>query len=503
MAEAPLYEISRDPEGRPPRRYFFFEERLPEAAYGVRRVYGPVSKHPARLAGNPAGVNTATFAGSIVKLAGGGYRLYATSYLSAERTMEITAWESERGLDWKPVRMPGSQASRLGKNVVRIKGLKDRLLSYQPQVFQLGPKNWVMYAWNRFENNHLSYLRAVSADGLDWRADTATEPVFYHPSKFGLGEWVSGVPLREIKNLAITKAEALECMRLASNDSVYLYHHPETGCYDGYAVWLHPAIPDRRVEVDNASSVLRLIQRRWSRDGRHWSDPELVISPDERDPWDLQFYYLAVQWHRDWRIGSLGRYRVEDGQQTMDLELCFSRDGRKWERPMRAGFIPRPPESSGEIDTLMVYGPNTWLDEGKEWLCLYTGHPTRHNERVEKRTGLLGARFRKDRLAGLAADRAGGGFLSEPFILAGPELRVDAAVRGWLRAELCDAFGRKLPGFHLMDCRPLTGDREAHRLTWKKGNPGDHIYRALRLRFEFCDAEIYNFSDESDYGRRE
>ena len=112
-----------------------------------------------------------------------------------------------------------------------------------------------------------------------------------------------------------------------------------------------------------------MIQRRVSADGLTWSAPELVIQADARDPWDQQFYHLAVQYHEDWLIGSLGHYRVENAQQTMDLELVFSRDGRRWERPLRGGFIPREP---GGRDAEGVYPPNAWIDRGDTWLCLYT-----------------------------------------------------------------------------------------------------------------------------------
>jgi hypothetical protein len=77
----------------------------------------------------------------------------------------------------------------------------------------------------------------------------------------------------------------------------------------------------------------RYIYRRVSTDGLHRSTPELILVPDARDPRDLQLRYLAVQWHEDWTIGSLGHYRVEAGQQAQDLALTFSHDGRTWHTP--------------------------------------------------------------------------------------------------------------------------------------------------------------------------
>jgi hypothetical protein len=255
-----------------------------------------------------------------------------------------------------------------------------------------------------------------------------------------------------------------------------------------------PAVPDRRVEVDNAPFWHRYIHRRFSADGLAWSAPELIIMPDARDPWDQQFYYLAVQWHEDWMIGSLGHYRVEDGQQTQDLELAFSRDGRTWHRPVRGGFIARDREAPDVRDSMGVYAPNAWIDEGETWLCLYTGTHLAHNrsrELTDRPRPIMGARWARDRFVGLRAGRVIGGFLSEPFYPQGETITVDADVRGWLRAELCDVFGRKHEGYHLMDAVPVTGDDRAHVLRWQDVDTARFQYDAVRLRFEYVDGEIY------------
>ena len=80
--------------------------------------------------------------------------------------------------------------------------------------------------------------------------------------------------------------------------------------------------------------------------------------------------------------------------------------------------------------------------------------------------------------------------MTEPFFPAG-EIRIDADIRGWLRAELCDAFGRKLPGFHLMDSIPVKGDSESHVLRWKNSSVADHLFECLRLRLEYSEGIVY------------
>ena len=106
----------------------------------------------------------------------------------------------------------------------------------------------------------------------------------------------------------------------------------------------------------------------------------------------------------------------------------------------------------------------------------------------------MGATFAKNRFVGLGAGQVTGGFITQPFILAEKQITLDASIRGWLRAELCDGFGRKLPGHHLMDAIPIRGDSEAHVLRWKDQPTDLHRYRCLRLRFEFAEGEIYSLA---------
>jgi hypothetical protein len=248
----------------------------------------------------------------------------------------------------------------------------------------------------------------------------------------------------------------------------------------------------RRFEHDNAPFMLRAIHRRTSADGMEWSDPELLIVPDERDRLDQQFYYLAVHRQDGWQIGLMGSYLVHD--QTMDIELCFSRDGRRWDRPLRMPWVPR--ESDEEAG--MIHAPNRLLDEGEDWLLLYTASSHRHNEVRDADQGRVGAevraaRFPKRRFMGLSARGAGTGMLlTRPFILSGEELCVDARIDGWLRAELCDPFGTPLPGHGKARFQILSGDSTSHVMRWGEAATAHYQHNAVSLRLELERGEIYN-----------
>jgi hypothetical protein len=71
----------------------------------------------------------------------------------------------------------------------------------------------------------------------------------------------------------------------------------------------------------------------------------------------------------------LGHYRCQS--QTMDLEWCFSRDGVRWERPLRRGWIGRgePPAA----DCYGIYANNQLVPHDGRWHLFYTGVNSAHN----------------------------------------------------------------------------------------------------------------------------
>ncbi|MCM8769185.1 MAG: hypothetical protein NC911_05865 [Candidatus Omnitrophica bacterium] len=468
-----------------PRQRFFLEESLPENSFNVQLVYGPVEKRQVNFEGNLPG-QVSTFASTLLSLSNGRYRLYATTREFGEISMGISVWESDDGLTWEPSLLGQREVTHQPSNLIFFEGLAGNQLAVgQPQIVPLRDGRWRMYFW-KHGDSQVRYLTAESEDGLHWRV--TGEPVLYHPGDKETREIMRAGEETEFSE------EYLVRKRLLTNDATHVYYNSVLDRYECYSVWLHPAIPDRRVETDNCPGMHRLIHRRLSQDGLAWSEPELLLIPDSNDPWDLQFYFLAVQSYQDFLVGSLGYYRVEEGQQSMDTELGFSFDGgRKWHRPVRGGFIPRSHPESKLLDTVGIYASNTWIDTGEDWLCLYTDTAFPHNAK-KCLTKPAAATFKKGRMVGVAAGVNPGGFLTPPFFPTTSELRLDANIKGWLRAELCDGFGRKLPGFHLMDSLIIRGDNQNHILRWKTGLPTRYLYQCVRIRFELADGVIYSFS---------
>jgi hypothetical protein len=241
--------------------------------------------------------------------------------------------------------------------------------------------------------------------------------------------------------------------------------------------------------------VLRTIHRRISEDGVAWSDPEMLILADEHDPMHQEFYYLSIEPRGDWDIGMLGHYRC--WEQTMDLELCFSRDRRRWTRPLRGGWIPRG--EADEIDYMSIYSTNRLMDMGDFWRVLYRGGNLKHNHKLpegveEARQETFVADAPKGRFAGLSTtDRAIGALTLKRLNHAAERITVDADVRGRLQAELRDPYGRPLEGFELNACAPVVGDSAEHVLRWSDGQTSaEYRYDVVSLRIEVEDGVVYS-----------
>ena len=483
----------------------FYDDQDVSARHGLHLAYGPVEKKGLVDWPRPVWdlVDSSVFAGSIVELPEGGYRLYYSGKVSeGERKYGLAVAESLDGTTWQ--KPPLGQLEREGSDTNRIvpENMPDSASLTQPQVVRLPDGTWLMWVWwHGKEIGMFRYVRAESSNGIRWRFSDTDVPAVMHPADRELGQnaWVAGLTgASEEDNFADQRTLDFEkAKRLRSNDATYVYYDDEARVFIMYSVWLMPVDESthRLTPHDNAPQVLRTIHRRESPDSIHWSDPEMLIFADENDPLHQQFYYLACQPDGLWNIGMLGHYRC--WEQSMDLELCFSRDTHHWIRPLRGGWVPRGTVS--DPDHMAVYAPNRLIDMGSNWRLLYRAGNEKHNRGLPQgvespiRETMI-ADVPKGRFAGLATtDRCVGSLTLERVNNTEKEITVDADIRGVLQAELRDPYGRPLPGYELNECIPVQGDSQTHVLKWRGGHTSDvYRYDVLSLRVEIQDGVIYS-----------
>lgn len=476
----------------------FFDESFCRLQKGTEMVLGKVDKRGVVLRGDVPGEMDRTienFCSPIIKMEDGSLRLYYSvikEYRTKTNEFGIAVALSSDGKNWEKPNLGQIKIGDFDTNRIKINGIPEGCFCVQPSIIRLSKNQWRMYCWVHGQG-YVRYVASDSSDGLEWRVIDLENACVYHPGdkKMPAMRGAEGLTLDKVDGFKEDPAMREQSKKLISNDATFTYFDEEKKKYEMYSVWLIPNSEDsgRYVQHDNAPGILRTIHRRKSTDGLSWGEPELLIVPDENDPLDLQFYHLAVQRVNKWRIGFLGHYRCQT--QTMDIELAFSRDGRYWERPVRC---PWPLRDKNAIDSIMVYPPQNLVKTESGWQLFYTGCNHHHNAYLtgeKQESAILLAEIKGDRFLGIRAKKKGE-ILTSPFIPTKENIILDADISGSLAAQLCDTFGKPLPGYTFQDFLPIRGDSTAHVLRWENAKTTHFMYDALSLRLQWNNGDIFS-----------
>jgi len=256
----------------------------------------------------------------------------------------------------------------------------------------------------------------------------------------------------------------------------------------------------------------RLVYLATSRDMQQWSEPQLVMAPDEIDDRRVeqegglfsQFYNMSVFPYGDQFLGLVTHFRYsgpppergplqsgDDG--PVDVQLVHSRDGRSWNRcEDRSPVIPTGPD---EYDAGCILGvTNQPVAMGDQLWMYYTAITTTHGGYVPKKKITIGlAKWRMDGFVSLDAANDGGFVETVLLQHSGERLEVNVAVGGGeLAVEVLDAEGRALPGFTRKECTPVRRDSVRAAIRWKEHDrlPDE---KPVRLRFYLRDAQLFGF----------
>jgi hypothetical protein len=247
----------------------------------------------------------------------------------------------------------------------------------------------------------------------------------------------------------------------------------------------------------------RMIGRAESPDMIHWSEPETIILPDERDTPDTEFYDMPVSTYEGLYVGLLWNFRTTNT--TMHPQAVFSRDGIHYNREFREPFVVRGPR--GEFDSAVIYVNEPLVHQGRI-LTYYTGVNWRSPESLlalgDKALGAIGLAITPlDGFVSLDGARlTWSEAVTRSFTFTGSrlELNVRSALQQWgagpceVRAELLEANHALIPGYTFKDADPITTSGEAHVASWQgKSDVAALSGRPIKLRLYFKNAKIFSF----------
>ena len=296
---------------------------------------------------------------------------------------------------------------------------------------------------------------------------------------------------------------------LPGGDTLTLTQHPETGEFLAY----------HKQHTEIRGFRRRLIYLSRSSDFQDWTEPELVLAPDEIDDlWTIgpdqrtEFYIMSVfPWGGIFvgLVAVLQVTRIHAGprrdlqQSPVDgpcaTELVYSHDGVGWHRlKERARVIPTG--APGRFDEGMILAvANAPVEVGNEMWIYYAAFNTGHGATMPPKRATIGlATWRRDGFVSLDGGASGGEVETVPLETEAGALYVNAnASRGSLRVEVLDESGVVVPGYSREECSPVEGDGIRLRVRWRERSllPAGS---SIRLRFLPVNAQLFSFSQGAE-----
>lgn len=385
------------------------------------------------------------------------------------RTLVLYA-TSKDGLDWAKPKLgvfdfEGSTANNIvmgsmgfgdlySPSVVKDVAAKDPAQTYKMIYWDVwGPKSY----------EHGGMFIAFSGDGVHWKK-AVDRPV-----------------------IRAQKAER------AMSDVMDLMRDPKTGKYVVYAKsWIDGTWgKDDKVNEEKAQ---RIVTRSESEDFLKWTTPEPVVRHQltEEDP---QSYGMPVFYDEGVYLGLLRSYKVP-GNDTIDIFLMSSRDGKKWERVCPGQtFIPTGRVDTDWDDGMVFTAPP--IVHNNEVLIYYGGWDGPHEGRF-RRSAIGLARLPQGRFAALRAQNGGSGtVMTRPVKAEGGLLVNGNGKKGAIRVAAVDASGKELAGFSWDDMEPIQQDGLRLPVQWKGGALPTGQDVSLQFKIE-GEAELYGFGWETN-----
>lgn len=216
------------------------------------------------------------------------------------------------------------------------------------------------------------------------------------------------------------------------------------GSDTGQVVLWDPRI-ERYVAFGRFGAGGRKVARTDSPDFINWSEPKLVLEPDEKDGPNMQFYGISVDLYHGLYIGMLWMFYIEEKSiGRIDFQLCHSRDGIVWQRdPERHVFMPAGPEGTWDWGDMRAACRSVILKD--RILIYYAGSAAKHGLGGQLRIGMdIGlATLRRDGWISLDAGDTPGFLITKAFAHPGGTLHVNADTRnGSVHAELLQDNGQ-------------------------------------------------------------
>jgi hypothetical protein len=333
--------------------------------------------------------------------------------------------------------------------------------------------------WDERRNQFVLYYKLWELKGTEVLASGATRPFVAYTSTFKPTKLTNDTTSFEAPIVHFRKDAPAEVKR-----ETFILRSGNQSKDDGGGSSLSGAWTGKRVQA-------------WARsdDGVHWTDEQVILRADEKDPPTANIQFMFVMPYGGYYLAFL---TLHDERGQFRIQLAHSVDGIHWQRPWREPWLDVGP--AGAFDSGMVLGPADPIIRQREMWFPYGGFPIHHDSTEQNWESAVGSAT--TRLDGFAAWRAGaerGELITQPFVCTGDRLFVNAnATNGSVKVEVQDENGKPLSGFLSSDSEELKGDTLAGESNgwarWKSQKDLSNLKgQTLRLRVTLQHADLFSF----------
>lgn len=484
-------------------KQLFFDNLLIESAQDITREF----HQPRKYEGNPLIVKDKPWE-HVVQFRTSGYTIlrdpkdklfkawYTDEGFTNENVRRVTGPPyrslyaySEDGLHWiKPplgIYREGGQDTNIYSS-----GFDERTVLLDPSEPD-GPKRFKSIGfWGPEDNPDTGQIMpAYSADGMHWK-NYDELPSF---GKFG--------PM--LGDSTVLSYDSDDQLYILTTRHPKMFTSAQNPRFPKTKSFLRPDYPG-----DFAMMEKRRIFQCVSKDFVHWSEPALILYPDDED--NLDDYLYGMQQFRiaggDTRVGFLNLlHSVPD---VMNVQLTYSLDGRGWKRVHKPWLTVGP---EGSWDQVMIeltnepirMGDEMWLYYGASGFGHHDWYITGHVEGLDvpevkdlNKVGFfLGlAKLRLDGFCSL-----NGGPVREGILVTrqlgsegnGVVINAECGPGGYVDVEVMNQADEVTPGYSRKEFDRFTGDEVRHQLSWQSKTkvPPDPF---RRLVFYMRNAKVYS-----------
>ena len=309
---------------------------------------------------------------------------------------------------------------------------------------------------------------AFSPDGIHWtKHDEGPLSLMSH----GRGKYAPTLPFSDDTDSPwlrpLTMSDAVDCIYDPKIKKYAIYGKMWIDSPDGNMFWKH--------------AMGRIV----SEDFIHWSEPELLIAPDDNDPPSVEFHAAPVFYYQDYYFSLLQILNRAESGGVIDIELAVSKDGNHWQRPFQNQFVLQ--RGTGEsFDSGSIFtnaSPVILDDEIRFYYGAYSGGAT-SVAGCGKLSGMGMASIPKDRFTGIKTVALSdqptlkhplehrGQVTLKPIDLTSVEsITVNAdASAGSIQVELLSPSGYRLKGYSQDEAHSVSGDSLRHEISWQNAS---------------------------------